>query len=633
MCDQFQLQRNIPAEISRCPSCPNCKRDSTLGSFPVQVVGMKNSYTPTYCIIRDPQCDMYWVDGQGVSRNQNGADGNDPNSVNVTPKKTQAQAQPQAQPQAKTQAPKAETQTQTAKTQTSAQKSNNNSNNNNNNNKAATNKGTSTANTNNKGVANTNNNNVISNTNNNNVIGNTNNNNVKGVSKTPGNNNNNSDINLNSNKTGNADNENETGNAGEIIQASDATISTGVDNEGKILNYEPDNITNSDNNIMIDNKTGKLPGDNNNNNNNSVSPLLIGCLSAFSILLIVVGFLYVRKRKRDEDEVDLVYSNSVFYATPIIQKDGPGSKAGSIHSNHSNRFNNSFNNGYNNVANQTAISSGNDGDYDIVIQPTAAVTDSHPALSTQRNVGPINAYADTSAYANTEDIAYDPNTSSNSLLNNSRSINVSATENFISESHINATTGIETSNVIAPTTMAGDVSVDVISPTHPNGTYQYPNQQNSQQDILIQNVSMSLDMNENSIQDQSVSFINSNGISFSNKDESCVLSPIMDKSQSNIFTADMVNENSVSDIKISSTPKLNTSVGKKTLSMVISEYKEDTLYAAKFNYEPSMEDEMRIRINDRVLVKEIFNDGWAYGENKTSESFGIFPINRLDSSS
>ncbi|OUM67568.1 hypothetical protein PIROE2DRAFT_67008, partial [Piromyces sp. E2] len=107
----------------------------------------------------------------------------------------------------------------------------------------------------------------------------------------------------------------------------------------------------------------------------------------------------------------------------------------------------------------------------------------------------------------------------------------------------------------------------------------------------------------------------------------------MDKSQSNIFTADMVNENSVSDIKqISSTPKLNTSTEKKTLSMVISEYKEDTLYAAKFNYEPSMEDEMRIRINDRVLVKEIFNDGWAYGENKTSESFGIFPINRLDSS-
>ena len=51
------------------------------------------------------------------------------------------------------------------------------------------------------------------------------------------------------------------------------------------------------------------------------------------------------------------------------------------------------------------------------------------------------------------------------------------------------------------------------------------------------------------------------------------------------------------------------------------------MYASVYSLFPRIE----VYINDRVLVKEIFNDGWAYGENKTTEACGIFPINRLDS--
>jgi len=144
--------------------------------------------------------------------------------------------------------------------------------------------------------------------------------------------------------------------------------------------------------------------------------------------------------------------------------------------------------------------------------------------------------------------------------------------------------------------------------------------------VAVQNAHLVYEANDISVHEPNLSFMNStNNISFINnnvKEDSYMIS--------NYY--EMNHENSINqDSKLMYSPTFNTSTIKRSLSMVLSEYKEDSFYNAKFNYEPSMEDEMKININDRVLVKEIFNDGWAYGENKTTEACGIFPINRLDS--
>jgi len=391
-----------------------------------------------------------------------------------------------------------------------------------------------------------------------------------------------------------------------------------------------DNLVVGEDGNLIDNSARvndnvKQVGNGSNNNNNGVSPVVIGSLSFLFVVVALVGFIFIKKRKNTEESEDLdpIYRNSNFIATPIIEK-----KNSQI----SQKSNTSY-------ANRTAISSNNDGDFDIIISPTKAVVADHNTATSPRGSGPINAYAEVNAVTGNDSI-FDENSSS--ILQRSE-INVSATENFISESNLNgltttcmnttsliAPTGLQTNidstNAVVPTTIGSDVNSNIIQPLVPAAI---------NQNITVQNASFSYDINDLSTHDPSVSFINNtNGISFINgKDESYMISPIMDKSTSNIITADMVGDNSFSgDIK-QILPTQHSIRGKKTLSMVISEYKENTIYNAKFNYEPSMDDEMKIRINDRVLVKEIFNDGWAYGENKTSESLGIFPINRLDSSS
>ncbi|KAG4108717.1 hypothetical protein H8356DRAFT_1285463 [Neocallimastix lanati (nom. inval.)] len=590
MCDQDHVS------FFTCPHCSTCQVSKTWGDFPVHVTGKKGQLD-VYCIITDPRCDWYYngLLGRSVRQNGKGITGDLPqpsfgnffgqNNNNGNNSRTN-------------------TQTKTDNSKNTQQKNNTNKSGNNTNNKATTanaNNKTSTTNTTNKtnkdagtNKAATSNKATAANT--------TNGVNVVSTGATAG--------------AGAAVAAGAVA-ATESVDKTDAVVNDGI----KSINGTESTIDSSSNQIVnseVNSTTnGNIDGNIQNqidDGNSNVSPYVIGSLSFFTILLIVVGFLYVKKRKSDNaSDLDPIYRNSsVFFATPILEKRNSQVSERSQKSNIS-KFS---------THTKTAISSGNDGDYDIVISPTnaatAAITAAANESMTQQAPIENTTYGDTRAYEG----------------NSISGINVSATENFISQSNINGldynnTSLVGASNIIAQNTMPGNVSENIISPVVPNSV---------NQNINVQYSSFSYDINDVSTHDPSASFINStNGISFikSSKDESCMLSPIMDKSESNVFSADMVNENSINvDLKhLTSTPKLNNSTGKKTLSMVISEYKEDVIYLAKFNYEPSMEDEMKIKINDRVLVKEIFNDGWAYGENKTSESFGIFPINRLDSSS
>jgi len=601
MCDQLHVSVS-------CPACDTCDYTKTWGDFPVHTVDNKNGME-YYCIIFDKRCVWYYDKdaGRSIRNFEKGITGalpkeNTNNNTNTQSKNNNQSNNNKAPAKAPAKAPE-------------TPKPNTNTNTKPNTNTVNNNKANTTGNTVPKGNTNTaatTNNAVNTNTQvnapaNANTAPNANAGTIIATDATK----NNENINASDPNATNA-----TNGADKLKYVGENGTSN---NEATNSNVASNDVNTTNNSNIIDGNGQNRIGD-----DGGVSPYVIGSLSFFTILLIVVGFLYVKKRKNQkEEDVDPIYRNSsVFFATPIVAKRNSQESQRSIGSKLS-------------ANNKTAISSADDGDFDIVISPTnagtAALTTNNETVQSQSQSqlqqapGPIQTYANTSIF---ED-------------NSVSGINVSSSENFINQSNINynttsvvtpsmypQTTVADTSNVVVPNTMPGDVSEDIISPLVPTTV---------NQNVTVQNASFLYEFNDYSTHDPSVSFINStNGISFiKSKDESCMLSPIMDKSVSNVFTADMVTENSINvDLKqLTSTPKLNNSRGKKTLSMVISEYKEDTIYAAKFNYDPSMEDEMRIRINDRVLVKEIFNDGWAYGENKTSDSFGIFPINRLDSSS
>jgi hypothetical protein len=49
-------------------------------------------------------------------------------------------------------------------------------------------------------------------------------------------------------------------------------------------------------------------------------------------------------------------------------------------------------------------------------------------------------------------------------------------------------------------------------------------------------------------------------------------------------------------------------------------------YRAQYNYEPQLEDEIQIRIGDKILVDTLCDDGWAVGLNKSTGRKGAFPF-------
>ncbi|KAI9326785.1 hypothetical protein BDR26DRAFT_1013069 [Obelidium mucronatum] len=49
-----------------------------------------------------------------------------------------------------------------------------------------------------------------------------------------------------------------------------------------------------------------------------------------------------------------------------------------------------------------------------------------------------------------------------------------------------------------------------------------------------------------------------------------------------------------------------------------------------FKYTPMREDELELRVNDKVRVEFEYDDGWGYGQNLNTNMDGLFPLNVLD---
>ncbi|OUM67211.1 hypothetical protein PIROE2DRAFT_5365 [Piromyces sp. E2] len=62
-----------------------------------------------------------------------------------------------------------------------------------------------------------------------------------------------------------------------------------------------------------------------------------------------------------------------------------------------------------------------------------------------------------------------------------------------------------------------------------------------------------------------------------------------------------------------------------------SRYPVDQDYMAIYSYQPVVNDELFITINDRIHLLQTYSDGWAYGKNVTTGRLGVFPLNRLSS--
>jgi len=58
-------------------------------------------------------------------------------------------------------------------------------------------------------------------------------------------------------------------------------------------------------------------------------------------------------------------------------------------------------------------------------------------------------------------------------------------------------------------------------------------------------------------------------------------------------------------------------------------YEVDHDYTAIYSYEPNMDDELIINVNDRIHLLEMYKDGWGYGKNVTTGQIGVLPLNRL----
>ncbi|KAJ3026321.1 UNVERIFIED_CONTAM: Sorbin and SH3 domain-containing protein 2 [Siphonaria sp. JEL0065] len=86
--------------------------------------------------------------------------------------------------------------------------------------------------------------------------------------------------------------------------------------------------------------------------------------------------------------------------------------------------------------------------------------------------------------------------------------------------------------------------------------------------------------------------------------------------------------------KPSGIPKSHNNFNKRASSIYGSIQETPTVgkdgsYAVKFNYNPHMADELLLRVGDRALVFEEYDDGWAFGANALTRLEGLFPLDIL----
>jgi len=59
----------------------------------------------------------------------------------------------------------------------------------------------------------------------------------------------------------------------------------------------------------------------------------------------------------------------------------------------------------------------------------------------------------------------------------------------------------------------------------------------------------------------------------------------------------------------------------------IDELKVNNVYPSQFTFQPELDDEIEINIDDQIFIEEIFADNWALGVNTTTNARGCFPLN------
>jgi len=59
----------------------------------------------------------------------------------------------------------------------------------------------------------------------------------------------------------------------------------------------------------------------------------------------------------------------------------------------------------------------------------------------------------------------------------------------------------------------------------------------------------------------------------------------------------------------------------------IDELKVNNVYVSQFTFQPELDDEIEINIDDQIYIEEIFADNWALGVNTSNNARGCFPLN------
>jgi len=60
----------------------------------------------------------------------------------------------------------------------------------------------------------------------------------------------------------------------------------------------------------------------------------------------------------------------------------------------------------------------------------------------------------------------------------------------------------------------------------------------------------------------------------------------------------------------------------------IDELKINNVYTSQFTFQPELEDEIEVNIDDQIYIEEIFADNWALGFNTSNNNArGCFPLN------
>jgi hypothetical protein len=66
-----------------------------------------------------------------------------------------------------------------------------------------------------------------------------------------------------------------------------------------------------------------------------------------------------------------------------------------------------------------------------------------------------------------------------------------------------------------------------------------------------------------------------------------------------------------------------------SLCASLSSSQDSIFWEVNQAHTPKLEDEIELKVGDMVVVKEVFDDGWASGLNLTTEKAGSFPLNCL----